>query len=86
MLTGLFLGAGASFEVGMPMVWELTSELRGWLTPEKLRVLNQGWLADGGGHPADVIDDLAAVLERPDVHYESILGFLECSRSRSVSA
>jgi hypothetical protein len=32
-LTGLFLGAGASYEVGMPLVWELTEELFRWLTP-----------------------------------------------------
>jgi hypothetical protein len=40
---GLFLGAGASVEVGMPLVWELTEELKGWLTPETLRELNEGW-------------------------------------------
>jgi hypothetical protein len=31
-LTGLFLGAGFSYEVGMPLVWELTSELKETLT------------------------------------------------------
>jgi hypothetical protein len=42
-LTGLFLGAGASVEVGMPLVPELTAELKGWLTPDKLRELNAFW-------------------------------------------
>lgn len=76
-LTGLFLGAGASYEVGLPLVWELTSELKQWLTAEKLRALNQGWRVQGGGYPDPVIDDLAGVLERPELHYESILGYLE---------
>jgi hypothetical protein len=39
-LTGLFLGAGASYEAGMPLVWELTAEIRNWLTADKLRELN----------------------------------------------
>jgi hypothetical protein len=41
MLTGLFLGAGASYEVAMPLVWELTNEIKAWLTPDKLRALNR---------------------------------------------
>jgi hypothetical protein len=40
---GLFLGAGASFELGMPLVWGLTAELKAWLTPAKLRELNESW-------------------------------------------
>jgi hypothetical protein len=39
---GLFLGAGASFELGMPLVWHLTEELRGYLTPDNVRELNAG--------------------------------------------
>ena len=79
MLTGLFVGAGASYEVGMPLVWDLTSELKTWLTPQKLRELNAGWCTQGlgGGYPDEVIEELARVLVLPDLHYESILGFLE---------
>jgi len=76
-LTGLFLGAGASYEAGMPLVWELTRELKAWLTPEKLRQLNHGWRLQGGGHSDNVIEDFASVLQRTDLHYESILGHLE---------
>lgn len=76
-LTGLFLGAGASYEAGMPLVWELTRELTTWLTPAKLQELNQSWRAQGGGHRDEVIKDFAAVLVRPDLHYESMLGYLE---------
>jgi hypothetical protein len=76
-LTGLFLGAGASYEAGMPLVWELTTEIRAWLTPEKLRQFNVGWREQGGGHPDEVIDSFIAVLQHADVHYEGLLGYLQ---------
>ena len=77
-LTGLFLGAGASCEVGMPLVWELTSEITNWLTATKLRSLNEDWRTQRSGFSDEVINDLAWMLEqRPAVHYEAILGHLE---------
>ncbi|WP_333612703.1 hypothetical protein [Brevundimonas bullata] len=75
--TGLFLGAGASYELGMPLVWELTEELKRWLTPKKLRQFNSNWTMHGSGLPEAVIEDLAQALVRPELHYEAILGFLE---------
>ena len=45
--TGLLLGAGASYDLGMPLVQELTAELKRWLTPNKLEELNSGWRASG---------------------------------------
>jgi len=33
----------ASYEAGLPLVWELTHEIKKWLTPEKLREFNRGW-------------------------------------------
>jgi hypothetical protein len=81
-LTGLFLGAGASYEAGMPLVWEVTAEIRNWLTPEKLRELNRGWRIQGSGHSDDVIEDLISVLIREDLHYENILGYLETQYRR----
>src|ERR1700744_4321008 len=76
-LTGLFLGAGFSYEAGLPLVWDLTAELRNWLTPDKLRELNVGWRIQGGGYPDAVIAALAGVLIRPGLHYEAILGHME---------
>jgi hypothetical protein len=76
-LTGLFLGAGASYEAGLPLVWEITRELKDWLTPDKLRSLNEGWRAQGSGHSDAVIEDASRTLANPDMHYESILGYLE---------
>lgn len=82
-LTGLFLGAGASYEAGMPLVWDLTASLKKWLTPEKLRSFNESWRSQGGGYPDAVIDDFVGVLSRSDLHYENMLGYLETQYMRS---
>ena len=39
LLTGLFLGAGASVEVGMPLVEKLTEKLKNELTPVCLQLI-----------------------------------------------
>ena len=76
-LTGLFLGAGASYEAGMPLAWELSAKLKQWLTPDKLRWLNESWRSQGGGYPDVIIYEFASLLSRSDQHYESLLGYLE---------
>ena len=83
-LTGLLLGAGASYDIGMPLLLELTHELKSWLTPDKLRNLNQHWRRGGTefGYPDHVIEDFASVLDREDMHYESILGYLQAQSRR----
>lgn len=82
-LTGLFLGAGASYEIGMPLVQGLTEEICNWLTPEKLRSLNLSWRSHGGGYQDRILDDFISVLQRSDQHYETLLGYLEVQFSRS---
>ena len=86
-LTGLLLGAGASYDLGMPLLKELTYELKSWLTPEKLRSLNEGWRRGGPGfdYPDDVIEDFASVLDREDMHYESLLGYLQVQSQRQFN-
>ena len=79
---GLFLGAGASFELGMPLVWGLTGEFKGYFTPEHLRELNAGWRQQGGGYDNSVIETTIALLNRDDLHYENILGYLETASRR----
>ncbi len=64
---GLFLGAGASAELGMPLAWELTAEIKNWLTADKLRQLNEGWKIQGGGYQDVVLNDLILMLERDDI-------------------
>jgi hypothetical protein len=76
-LTGLFLGAGASYEAGMPLVWELTAEIKNWLNADKIRELNAGWRIQGGGYSDGVVNDLISILECPAAHYESVLGYME---------
>lgn len=85
-ITGLFLGAGASYEAGMPLVWELTDEIKSWLTPQKLRHFNTLWRLHGGGHADEVINDFVSVLKRPNLHYEAILGYLEAQFRRHNNA
>ena len=66
----------------MPLAWDLTSEIRAWLTPEKLRELNASWRSQGGGHSDMVIDNLVGLLLNKSIHYEQILGNLEVNLKR----
>ena len=77
-LTGLFLGAGASYEVGMPLVWELTGELNNLLTPARLRTLARGRDRDH----SEAIEEFIRLQSRGDLHYEALLGFLETQARR----
>ena len=81
-LTGFFLGAGFSYEVGMPLVGELTSELKETLTASKVREWNESWRKNGTGFSDAIIEDFISVLSRTDMHYESILGYLETQQRR----
>lgn len=74
---GLFLGAGASYELGMPLVSHLTGEFKGYFTPTHLKDLNASWRAQGGGYPDAVIEAVVGLLVRDDLNYENILGFLQ---------
>jgi hypothetical protein len=83
-MKALFIGAGAAYDCGMPLVWELTAEIRRWLTPEKLISFNENWKSQGDGWDHDVISCLISLLENKDLHYENIIGAIEveCSRER----
>jgi hypothetical protein len=74
---GLLLGAGASFEMGMPLACHITKEITRWLTPAKLRTLNDGWCAQGGGINDRAVNDLCNKIEERCVQYEEMLGYLE---------
>ena len=76
-LTGVLLGAGASYDVGMPLAMELTDELKRWLTPDKLMELNRVWRARGLGYHDDAIATLAGNLAAAGMSYEHIMGNLE---------
>lgn len=72
-MQALFLGAGASFDCGLPLRWELTAEIRRWLTPARLAAYNAGWEAQGQHWNHAVIDRLTELLADEDVHYEHLL-------------
>lgn len=86
-MKALFLGAGASYDCGMPLVWELTAELKRWLTPEKLISFNESWISQGGGLHHDVTSLMIRLLNNNELHYENIIGAIEveCSRERDHS-
>lgn len=76
-MKALFIGAGATYDCGMPLVWELTAEIRRWLTPEKLLSFNENWKSRGGGWDQDVVICLVSLLENKNLHYENIIGAIE---------
>lgn len=82
-LTGLLLGAGASFDIGMPLVKELHRDLKRYMTPEKLRSMNLWQKSRGGGVPDQAIEVLIGLLGRNDLNYEQIIGNLEVRSHRT---
>lgn len=81
-MKALFLGAGASYDFGMPLVWELTAELRNWLTPEKIDWLNDQWRTQGGGRSDATLELVKSLIENRSLHYEAILGAIEVAINR----
>ena len=83
-LTGLLLGAGASFDFGMPLLKELSLELKCWLTPQKLRSLNEQWRSAGPEFDFSdaAIEKVASALALEEMHYENLLGYLQVESQR----
>lgn len=71
MTKALFLGAGASYECGMPLVWELTNLLR----VNVLKRLDTR-LFDFRSDPM-FRSRFEEILSNPNFHYEKIIGTLE---------
>jgi hypothetical protein len=85
MLTGLLLGAGASVDFGMPLVWELTDSLKSWLTPENYLGIEQASRRRGGGYGDEVTKEVLSLLERKEMHFEALLGYFQIRQGRSGS-
>ena len=81
-MKGILLGAGASYDCGMPLVWELTAEIRRWLTKPKLAQYNNGWKLQGGGWDDYMIFELEKLLDNKNIHYEEMIGNIETLFSR----
>ncbi|MNJ25531.1 hypothetical protein D3C77_199780 [compost metagenome] len=70
-MKALFLGAGASYECGMPLVWEFTNGLRA----NVLKRL-ESKLFDFRSLPA-FRAEFESILSDPDIHYEQMIAKLE---------
>ena len=81
-MKSLFLGAGSSYELGLPLVWELTAEIKNWLTPQKLEWLNNVWKSQGGGRRKEITELLNELLSIDSMHYEDIIGAIEVETNR----
>ncbi|MDG4720030.1 MULTISPECIES: hypothetical protein [Thalassospira] len=80
---GMFLGAGASYDFGLPLVWDITNEIRDWLTPNKLNDLNEHWKKCGEGRKNQTIEITSKLLTNSELHYEQIIGALEVEIGRT---
>lgn len=76
IMQALFLGAGASFDCGLPLTWELTAEIQRWLTPERLAAYNAGWEEQGAHWNEVVIARLNELVADDERDYEQVLQVL----------
>ena len=82
-LTGLLLGAGASYDVGMPLVDELDRDLKRYMSPERLRDANRRSRDHHTGVSDETIEDLVKLLHQSCMNYEHIIGNLEVRSHRT---
>lgn len=85
-MRALFLGAGASYDCAMPLVSELTAEIKRWLTAGKVQEINGHQRSHGSGWDDDIVAMLISRLQNPQMHYESIIGAIEVDFSRERDA
>ena len=81
--TGLLLGAGASFDIGMPLVNELHRDLKRYMTPDRLRSNNLWSKSHHSGVLDDAIEVLISLLNQDSLNYEHIIGNLEVRSHRT---
>lgn len=81
-MQALFLGAGASYDCGMPLVSELTAEFKRWFTAEKIHSINQIQRRGGYGWSDATVAKLIMRVGNPRMHYENLIGSLEVEFSR----
>lgn len=85
-MQALFLGAGSSYDCAMPLVSELTAEIRRWLTPDKIHEINGYQKRQQSGWGDDIVAALIARLQNPQLHYENIIGAFEVDFAREQDA
>ncbi len=75
MQTALLIGAGFSFELGMPLASQLTTDVLGPLQSGALQRINDVWRVNGGDAIAPEIFDEAG--SKHDLPYEEFLSWLQ---------
>nr|WP_256835830.1 hypothetical protein [Pseudomonas oleovorans] len=84
-MQGLFLGAGASYELGMPLVWELTKVLARDHIPATLRRMQSNQHAGSTMHwSEDSVEHLISLLSDNELHYEAVIGAIEVEAQRRL--
>lgn len=84
-MQGLFLGAGASYELGMPLVWELTEVLKRDHVPETIRNMQHYQPAGSDMHwSEESVEQLISLLLDKDLHYEAVIGAIEVEAQRRL--
>jgi hypothetical protein len=61
----------------MPLRVDISAEILTWLSPASLRKLNATWTGRGFGHPDEVIEDIARMLDETTFDYEAVLKHME---------
>ncbi|WP_111641773.1 hypothetical protein [Marinimicrobium alkaliphilum] len=85
-MQALLIGAGASYECGLPLAEELGAELRLWLTPERLAAHNEAWAEQGVAWPRPVVALMEAWLADRTQGYEDLLAQLDARADNEAQA
>jgi hypothetical protein len=85
MNTAWLIGAGFSCQLDMPLVWPLTTEIKSWLTPTKLRELNIGWTQQRLPVAEVVIVAACDHLAQVEETYEQLIGWFQTQRRRILT-
>lgn len=82
MKKGLLLGAGFSVDFAMPLVWELSEEMRRLIPSQKFINFNNNWNLQGNGFSDKAVNLFVELYDDKTIHYEQIVGGLEVSIER----
>lgn len=83
-MQGFFLGAGASYELGMPLVVELTEILKRDHAPDLLRSMQRTQKPPSAlTWSVEATEMLITLLSDKDLHYEAIIGAIEVEAQRT---
>lgn len=67
----------------MPLMEELSRQLRAELRPADLRAENKRAQSVGRGFPEPILEEFICILEQPSIHYEAVIGHLQTQHFRN---